>query len=123
MPNPFVHIELQTTDPKKAQAFYKKLFRWKFQPLPKMDYAIINVGKGTGGGLMKHPVPGGPSCWLAYVQVDNAAATTKKAKVLKAKVLVDTMEVQGYGFLSVLQDPTGAVLGLWQPNTARKRKK
>ncbi|MBI3603087.1 MAG: VOC family protein [Nitrospirae bacterium] len=122
MTNPFVHVELQTTDPKKAQAFYKKLFRWKFQPIPKMNYTIIDVGKGTGGGLMKHPMPGGPSSWRAYVQVENAAASTKKAKALGATILVDTEEVPGYGWLSVIIDPTGAALGLWQPK-ARRRKR
>jgi hypothetical protein len=26
-----------------------------------MSYTMINVGEGTGGGMMKHPVPGAPS--------------------------------------------------------------
>ena len=63
---------------------------------------------------MKHPVPGAPSAWLAYVLVDDIAASTKKAKSLGATVMKDVTEVMGMGFFSVLIDPTGAAIALWQ---------
>ena len=116
MGNPFVHVELQTQDPAKAKQFYQGLFDWKFEDLGDgMPYTIINVGEGTGGGLMKNPVPGSPSYWLAYTQVSDVAASTQRAKSLGGKVLVEPMKVQDHGWLGVVQDPTGAVLGLWQP--------
>ena len=34
MANPFVHVELNTTDPGKARAFYTALFDWKLQDMP-----------------------------------------------------------------------------------------
>ena len=34
MPNPFVHVELNTTDSAKAKAFYGELFDWKFGVIP-----------------------------------------------------------------------------------------
>lgn len=115
MPNPFVHVELMTEDPGKARGFYKGLFDWDMQDVPGMDYTMINVGQGTGGGLMKNPIPGSPSQWLAYVLVDDVAAATKKAKSLGATVFKDKTEVPGFGWFSTIQDPTGAVLGLWEP--------
>ena len=75
---------------------------------------MSNVGQGTGGGIMKNPMPGAPSHWLPYVQVDDVAAATKKAKSLGATVLNDKTEVPGFGWFSVIQDPTSGVLGLWQ---------
>jgi len=43
---------------------------------------------------MKHPVPGAPSSWLAYVLVDDIAAATKKGEIsLAAKVMKDVTEV------------------------------
>lgn len=116
MANPFVHVELNTTDPDKAKAFYTKLFDWKLQdmPMPQGTYTMINVGEGTGGGLMKHPMPGAPSFWMAYVGVADIHAATTKAKSLGAQVMKDVMEVHGAGWLSIIIDPTGAVLGLWQ---------
>ncbi len=115
MGNPFVHVELQTQDRTKAKAFYGGLFDWKVEDAPGMDYTMIGVGEGTGGGIMQHPIPGAPSQWLAYVQVDDVAAATKKAKALGATVLKDRTEVPNYGWFSIIADPTGATLALWQP--------
>src|SRR6266481_5063510 len=98
MPNPFVHVELNTTDVDKAKAFYGKLFEWTLEDIPGGDYTLIKVGKGTGGGMMKHPVPGAPSMWLAYVEVFDIAATTEKAKSLGATVKKDVTEVMGMGW-------------------------
>jgi predicted enzyme related to lactoylglutathione lyase len=83
-----------------------------------MTYTMIGVGEGTGGGMMKHPIPGAPSAWLAYVLVDDLEAATAKAKSLGATICRDCMEVPGYGSLSIITDPTGAWLGLWRPKKA-----
>jgi predicted enzyme related to lactoylglutathione lyase len=116
MANPFIHVELNTTDVAKAKSFYGKLFDWKLQdmPLPDGAYTMIEVGEGTGGGLMKHPIPGAPSTWLAYVLVDDVKAATGKAKSLGATILKDVTEVPGAGWFSLISDPTGAALGMWQ---------
>ncbi len=119
MANPFMHVELQTQDPVKAKTFYKGLFDWKLEDIPGMSYTMVKAGEGTGGGIMKNPVPGTPSHWLAYVLVDDVAASTRKAKSLGATVAQDVTEVPNYGRFSVIVDPTGAAVGLWQPN-ARK---
>lgn len=47
MANPFVHVELMTTDVAKAKKFYTGLFDWKLEEIPGMDYTIINVGEDT----------------------------------------------------------------------------
>jgi uncharacterized protein len=116
MANPFVHIELNTTDPAEAKNFYGHLFDWKLEDVQMGPdtYTMIKVGEGTGGGLMKHPKPGAPSAWLAYVLVDDVAAATKKAQSLGATVAMDVTEVPGAGWFSVIIDPTGAALGLWK---------
>jgi predicted enzyme related to lactoylglutathione lyase len=116
MANPFVHVELNTTDLGKSKEFYGKLFSWDLQDMPMgdMKYTVIGVGKGTGGGMMDHPVPGAPSAWLAYVLVDDIHASTKKAAELGARILRDVTEVPGMGWFSILTDPTGAAVGLWQ---------
>jgi len=117
MANPFVHIELNTTDPAKARAFYSKLFGWKLEDIQMADgttYTMIQPGNGTGGGMLKHPMPGAPSFWLAYVDVDDIRAATDKAKSLGAKVEKDVTEVPGMGSFSIVTDPTGATLALWK---------
>jgi uncharacterized protein len=117
MANPFVHVELNTQDVAKAKTFYTGIFDWKLEDMAMPDgtYTLINVGEGTGGGMMKHPMPGAPSMWLSYVLVGDIDATTKKAKALGGVVMREKTEVPGMGWLAIISDPTGAVLGLWTP--------
>ena len=121
MANPFVHVELNTADPQKAKSFYAKLFQWQLEDVPNPaapggNYTMVKVGTGTGGGIMKQ-VPGGPSGWIPYVEVDDIDAATERAKTLGAKIMKGVTEVMGMGWFSFIQDPTGALLGLWQTKT------
>ena len=118
MANPFVHVELNTTDVPKAKDFYGNLFGWKLEDvtMPNGTYTMIDVGEGTGGGMMQHPIPGATSAWLAYVLVDDIAAATEKARSLGASVIKDVTEIMGAGWLSIIVDPAGATLGLWKPS-------
>jgi uncharacterized protein len=117
MANPFVHVELATTDIDRAKLFYRSLFDWQLNDVDMgggMAYTLIGVGEGTGGGMMKHPMPGAPSAWLAYVEVDDLRAATDKAKALGATVVRDITPVMDEGSFAIITDPTGAALGLWQ---------
>ena len=118
MANPFVHIELHSRDVDKSKKFYASMFGWKMEDLPDMDYTIVNVGEGTGGGIMKNPMPDNSDNWLPYILVDDVAASTKKAATLGAKVVMDVTEIPDMGWFSVIVDPTGAPFGLWQPKAA-----
>jgi predicted enzyme related to lactoylglutathione lyase len=119
MPNPFVHAELATTNVPKAKAFYGKMFKWKFIDRPTHSpagaYTMIEVGDGVGGGMMQQLIPGADSAWMPYVYVPDVAAATRKAKKLGAKVCKGVTEVAGMGSFSIIVDPTGAMLGLWEP--------
>ena len=121
MANPFVHIELLTSNVARAKEFYGGLFDWKLEDVPGMDYTIINVGEGTGGGMMKNPRPDSPSTWIAYVSVDDVAVATKKAGALGATVCKKVTEIPNVGWFSVITDPTGATLALWQMNPNYKK--
>ena len=91
MGNPFVHVELNTTNVAKAKDFYGRLFDWKLQDedFGDMTYTMVGVGDGTGGGMMKQMMPNAPSAWMPYVNVDDIHASTKKAKSLGADILID----------------------------------
>ncbi|QIG49425.1 VOC family protein [Nordella sp. HKS 07] len=120
MSNPFVHVELNSPDPEKAKAFYAKLFQWQLADMPNPadpghSYTVIKVGEGTGGGIMKQ-VPHGPAGWIPYVLVDDLRAATDKATSLGGKVMKDVTEVPDMGWFTIIQDPTGSMLGLWKHN-------
>jgi uncharacterized protein len=116
MPNPFVHVELNSSDIEASKRFYGGLFEWNLEDMPmgEHSYTMIKVGEGTGGGMMKHPMSGQPSVWIPYVQVDDVRASTTKAGSLGGKVIVNSQDIPGGGTFSVVQDPTGAVIGLFQ---------
>jgi uncharacterized protein len=116
MANPFIHIELNTTDPDKARAFYGSLFDWKLSDMamPDGNYTMIDVGDGTGGGLLKHPMPGAPSVWIPYVTVDDVNVATEKARSLGATIIREVTPIPEMGSFSVVLDPTGAAFGIWQ---------
>src|SRR5215813_8477182 len=117
MPNAFVHNELTTTDVDKAKAFYLGLFDWKLEEMqmgPSGTYTMIKIGDKTAGGILKHPMPGEPSIWVPYMLVDEIKSATAKARSLGGNVIKEAVEVPNAGWFSIIQDPTGAVFGLWQ---------
>lgn len=121
MPNPFVHIELSTSDIARAKTFYGQLFDWKLEDVPMgpdVVYTTIDPAGGTGGGMMQQMAPGAPSAWLAYVDVADVKAATEKAVSLGATLVRDVAEVPGMGWFSIITDPTGAALALWQSAAA-----
>jgi uncharacterized protein len=118
MANPFCHLELGSTDIAKAKTFYSSFFDWKLSDMDMGNGMIYTTFKPSddspGGGMMQQPMPGAPSAWLPYVLVDDVNAAAAKAKTLGAKVIVDTQEVPNMGWFTIITDPTGAPLGLWQ---------
>ena len=116
MANAFVHLELMAADVEKAKKFYSDLFSWELEDteMGPLKYTTIKPGEGPGGGMLKNPMPG-PSQWLAYVNVPDVRAATKKATALGAKVHKEYTEVPGMGAFTIIQDPGGAWLGLWEP--------
>ncbi len=118
MANPFVHVELHTRDLTKAKAFYAGLFGWDLQDTPMPggggNYTMINVGEGTGGGMMATDDKDAGSYWMSYVGVDDVRAKTAQAKALGATVLQDVLAVGDFGLMSVIRDPAGATIAMWQ---------
>jgi len=114
MANPFVHVELNTTDVAAAKNFYGKLFDWTLEdvPMPSGSYTMIKVGTGTGGGMMKHPVPGAPSAWLAYVEVADIAAFAEEHD---ADITVNT--------IALTEEHVNALGLIKAPMDAKKRKR
>jgi predicted enzyme related to lactoylglutathione lyase len=119
MGNPFVFVELYTDNLDKSKTFYTSLLDWKTEDMPNDaapggKYTMISVGEGTGGGMLKNPMPNGGSHWMPYVQVQSIDATVKKAESLGAKTMLAKTEVMGMGWLAIITDPQGAMFGFWQ---------
>jgi uncharacterized protein len=116
MGNPFVHLELATPDLAKAKEFYGGLFGWEFKDNdmgPMGIYSTFQPSAAPGGGV--YSMPGAPPAWLAYIGVDDIDAATDKAKELGAQVVRDVTEIPHVGWMSILIDPTGATIALFEP--------
>ena len=76
-------------------------------------------GKEVGAAYTMRPEErqsGAPPHWNNYVTVTNVDEAVKKAEGLGAKVFAPPFDVMDAGRMAVLQDPTGAVFQVWQPN-------
>ena len=117
MGNPVVHWELLSKDPAKVSAFYEKVFAWKVQNMPEINYRLVETGGegGINGGIIKpeHPEPW-PGNMTVYINVDDLAAYRKKIVEAGGKILIEEQQVPGMGTLSLFTDPDGRMMGLWK---------
>jgi hypothetical protein len=115
----FCWNELMTSDTAKAKEFYTKLFGWTVQDhdMKNMTYTMFNQGEKGIGGMLQIPADKMgmvPSHWMSYIMVDNVDEMTQKATGLGAQVKVPVTPIEGFGRFSVLMDPTGAHIALWE---------
>ena len=50
-----------------------------------------------------------------YIQVDDCAASTAKAKDLGANIFMGSIAMEGVGVFTALADPQGAPFAMFQP--------
>lgn len=121
-PGTFCWVDLATTDPAGAKAFYRALFGWTAEDMPAGDdniYTMLNLDGDNVAALYEMDAEqrrqGVPPHWLNYVSVDDADATAAKARELGGTVHGEAFDVLQAGRMAVIQDPTGATLVAWQP--------
>ena len=81
---------------------------------PKIYFMTARAYHTSARSLMKNPIPNAPSCWVAYVLVDDLKKAVEKANVLGGTVMKDETQVKDKGSFAIMEDPTGAMLGLWE---------
>lgn len=118
----FCWFELSTTDQAAAKQFYSSLFGWTCTDTPIGPDAFYTMfqlrGRDVGACCTlqaEQKAHGVPPHWLTYIAVTSVDDTVAKVTKLGGQVLVPGMDVFDSGRLGILQDPTGAVIGLWQP--------
>ena len=113
MGSPVVHLELRTDNLARACAFYTALLGWEVTTTHAggLTYRTLEMGGGVGGGVVEQElvVPE----WLPYVEVEDVAAATSRARRLGAQVEIEVREGPA-GWRTVLRAPSGARVALWQ---------
>jgi predicted enzyme related to lactoylglutathione lyase len=109
--------ELMTHDAEVSAAFYRGLFGWVREEvvLGGSTYTFFKVGDESVAGLavLSAKSAGTPEGWTNYVTVENLEDSIAKACELGGKVCKDVTALQ-IGRFAIIQDPHGAVVGLWQ---------
>ena len=120
-PGTFCWIELMTSDPDAAKRFYLPLFGWTHRDDPMPDGSVYTMCQSAGHDVaaMYRMSPeqsgqGIPPNWFPYVAVASVDETAAKAATLGGVVMVPPFDVMEHGRMAVIQDPTGAVFGVWQ---------
>jgi hypothetical protein len=114
-------VDLQSHDQEGAKAFYGGLFGWQFddQPMaqgPPYSMALKQGEPVAAIALMPSNMisQGIPPFWNSYISVDDVDATTEAAKAAGGHVVMEPFDVMSAGRMSVVTDPTGAVINFWQ---------
>ncbi|HXS94349.1 MAG TPA: VOC family protein [Candidatus Limnocylindrales bacterium] len=119
-PGTLCWADLNTHKPDEAKAFYSKVFGWEISlgENDKSGYLHIKNGQEFIGGIppMKNAPASMPAHWLQYYLVTDIDASTGKAKELGGRVWMGPMDIENVGKMTVLADPQGAALALFQPN-------
>jgi predicted enzyme related to lactoylglutathione lyase len=120
IPGTFCHVDGGTTDAEGAKKFYGALFGWQADDMPDeagMVYTMFQLnGLDVAGMYQMGQGQGIPPMWNSYVLVVNADETARRAKELGGVVLQEPEDAMDAGRMAMIQDPTGAVFAVWQPN-------
>jgi uncharacterized protein len=111
-------FEIPADDPEALQEFYRDMFAWTFEKIPGgFRYYKINTAQDTPrGGLTARQDP--QHTPVNYVKVESIEGSVTRAEALGAKSVVERKPVPGIGWYSVLLDPQGNRIGLWEDDPA-----
>lgn len=114
--------DLTVVDAEAVRDWYCSVLGWRAVAVPMDgydDYAMCPPGSDEPVAGICHargPNSGLPAQWLSYTTVPDLDAALEAAR-RGGKIVAPAREVMG-GRMAVVQDPAGAVMGLWQPPPA-----
>ncbi len=119
MINPIVWFEIYVRDMPRARKFYESVFRIKLDKLP-VDLEMwqfpgdVNKG-GASGTLVKmegFPAGGNNNGVLVYFGCEDCAVEEGRVAAAGGKIQRQKMSIGQYGFISLVFDTEGNMIGL-----------
>lgn len=114
--------ELMTRDIEAAKAYYGAVCGWTWDSMPMGeggDYHLaMRQGRPVAGAMDMSgmaQMENVPPHWFSYFAVDDVDAAVTATVAAGGKVIREPFEVPGTGRIAILEDPTGAAMGLMTP--------
>lgn len=118
----FCWVDLATTDPEGAKAFYGGLFGWEVEDLPTdvgVPYTMCRLEGKNVCALSAMPPDmqgqGVPPFWSSYVKHSDVDTIAAKITSAGGKLTMPAMDVMDSGRMVFAADPDGTSFGVWQP--------
>jgi predicted enzyme related to lactoylglutathione lyase len=113
--------ELMTRDVEAAKRFYGDLVGWKFEEMNAGGMRYVTFGPPGAprsvGGMMEMKGPQFehvPPHWMSYIYVNDVDDRARRCKELGGEIKHPPTDIPDIGRFCVIQDPTGAVVALFQ---------
>lgn len=111
-------IDLGTSDVQKSIEFYGKVFGWTAvdQGEDYAHYHLFSLGDQLVAGMMAaDPAAGQPDGWATYLSTSDIDATIAASTAAGATTFFAAMPVMDLGKMAIVADPSGATVGVWEP--------
>lgn len=118
---PVVHFEIPTSDLKKSQAFYEKVFGWQMQPMDAENLMVQTTEAGPdqrpkdpgaiNGSIYLRKAARTPNVVIDVPDIQKHVAIVREHG---GKVVDEPVTIPGMGIYCRFQDPEGNLVGLWQ---------
>lgn len=110
-------VDVTSPDLDATTAFYSGLFGWEAEQDPRPEsggYTMFSLGGKYVAAASPPPQEGIPAHWSTYIASDDVDGTASKVREAGGTVLMDPFDVLDAGRMTLAQDPTGAIFGVWQ---------
>lgn len=122
--NPVVWLEIYVHDMPRARAFYEAVFQFTltamtnpspddFSEMEMWSFPSTMEGYGSPGALVKMPgYTPGPGGTMVYFGCADCSVEAARAVAHGGRLLSEKMSIGAHGFVAVVEDTEGNVIGL-----------
>jgi uncharacterized protein len=119
-----IHFEIPAEDTKRAVAFYKSAFGWKFSEYggEGMDYLLATAGEDNEPGINGAISEKGEihSTTINTISVPSFEDAVKKIKAAGGEILGSKMTVPNVGYMAYCKDTEKNIFGIMQMDPKAK---
>src|SRR6185436_10751228 len=112
-------VDVTSHELDRTVEFYGGLFGWEAEQDPRPEaggYTMFTLRGKYVAAASPPQEEGIPAHWTTYIASDDVDDTAAKIRDAGGMLFTEPFDVFDSGRMTVAQDPTGAVFGVWQAN-------